>query len=354
MPTCVLSTGSGLAACLGSVAAPPQLPGAVARALRAAEDDVTSAVLLPAAAGSWRDRVAGLAARLDHDTLAPGYRVHAVDLPAALAALRARAKSGTRVVVRMQLSRPPAAGPAGGLWPVVVRAADGIVAPTRMDAEAAVALGADRRRLVVCPDAALVAADVAATGGEPGGRDDAAPYVLGLSGAPHDGVVRRELLRLLVLQPRLRLVLAAPSDDDLPDRTLLLQQARQAGVLQRVVVLGRLTGPQLAAAVDGARLVLATRSDPTSALAPLVAMHRARAVVAVRSASSADVVVGGVTGLVTDDSRGQGLADAVDHLVSDDFRLLAWGVAGKDRVANCYAPQRIGQMLLAAHELAAA
>lgn len=354
MSTCVLSTGSTLAVGLGSVAAPPLLPAAVATALRSGQDDVRSVTLRPIASGGWRDRVADVAARFGDGASGPGDRVHAIDLPAALAALRARRQSGARVVVRAQLSQPRANGPASGLWPVVVRAADGIVAPTSADADAAVALGADRRRVVVCPDAALVAAEVAAAGGEPSMRDDLAPYVLGLSGAPHDAAVRRELLRLLVMQPRLRLVLTAPSADDLPDRTALQEQARRAGVLQRVVVLGRLAGPELAAAVDGARLVVATRSDPTSALAPLVAMHRARAVVAVRSASTADVVVDGVTGLLTDSSRGLGLADAVDHLVRDEFRLLAWGVAGRDRVAHRYAPHQIGQALLAAHDLAAA
>ncbi len=350
MPTRVLQTGSSLARSLGSVPAPPRLATAVASSLRTADDAVSSATLMPATARSWRDKVGSLAAQLADDT----DHVHTLDLPSALAALQARRESRSRVVVRAQLAQPTAAGPAAALWPVVVRAADAVVAPTSADADAAVSLGADRRRVVVCPDAALVAAQVAAAGGEPGTRDDDAPYVLGLSGAPHDPLVRGELLRVLVVQPGLRLVLAAPSDDDLPDRRQLLQQARRAGVLERVQVLGRLTEAELAGVVDGARLVLATRSDPTCALAPLVAMHRARAVVGVRSTSTADVVVDGVTGLVTEGLHGVGLADAVTQLVRDDFRCLAWGVAGQDRVTNRYAPERVGQALVAVHEVAAA
>lgn len=350
MPTRVLQTGSSFATSLGSVPAPPRLAAAVAGALRSSDADASSSTLLPATSRSWRERVGSLAAQLDRDT----DHVHALDLPAALAALQARRESRSRVVVRAQLAQPPGRGPAAGLWPVVVRAADAVVAPTGADADAAVWLGADRRRVVVCPDAALVAAQVAAAGGEPGERDDTAPYVLGLSGAPVDPVVRRELLRVLVHQPGLRLVLTAPSDDDLPERRLLLQQARRAGVLERVVVLGRLTPAELASVVDGARLVLATRADPTCALAPLVAMHRARAVVGVHSTSTADVVVDGVTGLIADGLRGEGLADAVTDLVRDDFRCLAWGVAGQDRAASRYAPDRVGQALAAAHDVAAA
>jgi glycosyltransferase involved in cell wall biosynthesis len=99
--------------------------------------------------------------------------------------------------------------------------------------------------------------------------------------------------------------------------------------------------------VGDAQAVLVTRSDPTSALSALVAMHCAKAVLGVQSAAATEVQVDGVTGRLVPPRR---LATAVRETLTDEFRLLAWGFAGLDRVSNRYAPEQVGRSITQAYD----
>ncbi len=299
---------------------------------------------------SWSSGIGRLAATVV-DRHGDADVVHALDVVAAAAALAARRETGVPVVVRAQ-PVAPRPGPAGVLWPLVLRAADAVLTPTADDADAATHLGARRDRLVQCLDGALVA-DLACAGAPPM-RDEIASddYVLALSGVPADSRVLLDLVRS-ARRAGLRLVVASPHDRDLGRRSRLVEAVARAGDAGRVECVGRLHGADLVAAVDRSVAVVATRSDPSSALSALVAMHRARAVLAVDGAAARTAVVDGLTGRVVDPTAG-GLGSAVEEVGRSRFRRLAWGVAGRDRVESCYAAGLVGKQVERAWELAVA
>ena len=226
--------------------------------------------------------------------------------------------------------------------------------PTTQDARAARAAGVPSERVTVCADAALVAG---AQCEEP--ATDAAPssegtYLLGLSGVPELASVRAGLVAALHADRALRIVLAGCADvGDHGDRRDLRARAEENGVADRIELRDVLAPAQMLELVDGCAAVVATRSDPSSALSALVAMHRARPVVGVRSVSADDVLVDGVTGRLVDAHEPVSLAKALVHTASDPFRRLSWGLAGLDRVSSRYDREVVMSSMLHAYELAA-
>ena len=278
--------------------------------------------------------------------------VHAFDLISAVVALAAGRSRGWPVVVRAQLAGAPASETSRSLWPVALRAADLVVVPTPEDAAQARAHGASASRIVVCQDAALLAAEQCAVAraqpdAKPTATGDEMHCLVGLSGAPADRTTRSELVRALVASPRARLVLLSPSDEDRLHREELGRLAAHHGVARRLELRGRTGSQQMLSVVRGAHAVLATRSDPTSALSALVAMHCAKPVVGVESAAAAEVQVDGVTGRLVPPRR---LARAVHETLTDEFRLLAWGFAGYDRVSTRYSPEHIARSVTTAYD----
>jgi hypothetical protein len=67
----------------------------------------------------------------------------------------------------------------------------------------------------------------------------------------------------------------------------------------------------------------------------------------VQSAAATEVQVDGVTGRLVPPRR---LATAVRETLTDEFRLLAWGFAGLDRVSNRYAPEQVGRSITQAYD----
>ena len=282
--------------------------------------------------------------------------VHAMDLPSAATALAARRRTGVPVVVRDQPAARESATrsrAAHAAWSAVLRAADGVVVATAQDARAARAAGVPSERVTVCADAALVAG---AQCDEP--TADVAPssegaYLLGLSGVPELASVRAGLVAALHADHSLRIVLAGCSDDPgRGDRRDLVGRARENGVADRIELREVLPSTEVLDLVDGSAAVVATRSDPSCALSALVAMHRARPVVGVRSIAADDVLVDGVTGRLVDPQQPVSLAKALVQTASDPFRRLSWGLAGLDRVSSRYDREAVMASMLQAYELA--
>lgn len=350
MRIAVLGTAPSSLRHLDLVAAPEGLGAALADS--AGSHEVATDVLVgDVVPDSWSTGIGRLAASVvarhgDADV------VHALDVVSAAAALASRRETGTPVVVRAQ---PVAArsGAAAVLWPLVLRAADAVLTPTSDDADVAARHGVRKDRLVQCFDGALVADRVCAGAAPMLDEMDCGDYVLVLSGVPGDSRVLLELVRS-TRRAGLRLVVASPTDRDLGRRGRLVEAVDRAGDAGRVDCVGRLDGAELVAAVDGSAAVVATRSDPSSALSALVAMRRARAVVAVDGAAARAAVVDGLTGRVVVPRASGGLGRAVEEVGSGRFRRLAWGVAGRDRVESCYAPALVRDQVERAWELAAA
>lgn len=350
MRIAVLSTSLSSLHHLDLVAAPAGLD--LALAAQAGAHHVTTDVLtgdvLP---DSWSTGIGRLAATVtarhgDADL------VHALDVVAAAAALAARRQTGTPVVVRAQPVAAPS-GPASVLWPLVLRAADAVLVPTTDDAEAVAHHGVPKDRVVQCLDGALVAGRVCAGAAPMQDEIDCDDYVLTMSGVPGDSRVLLDLVRS-TRRAGLRLVVASPDDRDSARRARLVEAVARAGDAGRVRCVGRLDAAGLVAAVDRSAAVVATRSDPSSALSALVAMHRARAVVAVDGAAARTAVVDGLTGRLVDPRARGRLGRAVEEIGAGRFRRLSWGVAGRDRVESCYAADVVAEQVERGWEIAVA
>lgn len=286
--------------------------------------------------------------------------VHALDLPSAAAALAARRHTGVPVVVRDQ----PAAreSVAGGrsehaAWSAVLRAADGVIVPTTQDARAARAAGVPAGRITVCTDTALVAGaqcEQPAAAPAPSPSTEGA-YLLGLSGVPELAPVRAGLVAALQADRSLRIVLAGCAEDGerAEHRRDLVGRATARRVADRLVLRELLPPGEMLELVDGSAAVVATRSDPSCALSALVAMHRARPVVGVRSVCADDVLVDGITGRLVGPQQPTALAKTLVRTASDPFRQLSWGLAGLDRVSSRYDREAVMGAMLQAHEQAA-
>lgn len=350
MRIAVLSTAPSSLHHLDLVAAPPGLGDAIAAqaAGHQATADVLAGAVLP---DSWSTGIGRLAATVvqrhgDADL------VHALDVVAAAAALAARRETGTPVVVRAQ---PAAArsGPAAVLWPLVLRAADAVLTPTATDAEVVAHHGTPKDRVVQCLDGALVADRVCAGSAPMHDEIDCDDYVLTMSGVPADSRVLLDLVRS-TRRAGLRLVVASPDERDRARRTRLVEAVARAGDAGRVECVGRLDAAELVGAVDRSAAVVATRTDPSSALSALVAMHRARAVVALDGAAARTAVLDGMTGRLVDPGVAGRLGRAVEEVGAGRFRRLSWGVAGRDRVESCYAADVVGAQVERAWEVAVA
>ncbi len=353
MHVLLLSTTSHDLDLLGGSGTPPAIATEVAAALRRGGERVDAVTLTgPVVPDSWSTGVHRLADRLvaDHADVDV---VHALDVVAAAAALAARRDTGARVVVRAQPGLLPAVGPVRVLWPLVLRAADAVLTPTAADARAAIALGAPGERVVRCVDGALAAAAECAEVDPVVDETRSENYLLTLSGAPQDERLQHELVRAVVAGND-RLVVASPSARDRASRAALRRLARSYGVEDRLELVGTVDRAAMFDLVDRCQALVATRPDPSCGLASLVAMHRARPVIAVAGAIAEEVLVDGVTGRVVDPSVPYELAAAVEELAGTRFRRLAWGVAGRDRVTSCFAPDQVARELTRAHLIAAA
>jgi D-inositol-3-phosphate glycosyltransferase len=332
-------TSTAVALGAGAVPSPPSLPMTLAQALAGRAQSVSLSRLAlgaPPVADDLGDPVPPLAwlvssaaADVERRTEQDGADVvHCLDLLAGAAALRARARTGARVVVRAHLGERPAGG---AWWTAVLRAADQVLVPTPAAAARARAMGVQPSRLGVCPDHALVAhclSTAAADGSGAGGTGAGGSGLLAaLSGPPASAATLHGLVDALRARPKLRLEVAGPGDS-----RRLLGLATRAGVASRVRHRGPLAAAAVLDLVDRADVVVSTREDPTCALAALVAMHRARAVVGVRSGAASDALVEGVTGRLVAPGRAADLARVLVETTDDRFGRLAWGLAGQDRV----------------------
>ena len=322
------------------VACPPALPAALERSLLACPDITAVDRLELTPAPGARDASAWAALAEQVAAVTRGADVtHALDLVAGAAALSARRVTGVPVVVRAQLC-------GAGIGPgrrvavraAVLRAADAVLVPTEADRDLVRAMGADPQRVRLCPDAALVAhteCEGRSQRREGPPEELAGRYVLGMSGVPEQRATQEGLLRALLRDTDLHLVLVG-STARRPAADVLRSRARALRVDDRVAVRPWHRTADLVPLVDDASVVVATRPEPTSALAALLAMRRARPVVAVGSAPAAEVVVDGVTGRLVAPGDVTSLTDALCRTAADGFRQLAWGQAGLDRVTARY------------------
>jgi glycosyltransferase involved in cell wall biosynthesis len=261
--------------------------------------------------------------------------VHALDVAAAPAALRARRRTGVPTVVQAQVAGSEHIGQQDrAAWVACLRAADAVVVPTTGDARAARGLGLDARRVVT----ALLAAAGEVTGNLAFSARSPLRLVSVLSG-PHAWGGTLDVVAAVSRLPDVDLVVAGRSA--VPDAERRLTAVAQAyGAAERVEVTGWLDEQRAVELVDRSAVVVAPRRGLTSGAATLRAMARARPVVAVDSPIQAEIVVDGETGMLVPAGSRSRLAHALASLLGDPFQAEALGQAGQDRVVARFGPER--------------
>jgi glycosyltransferase involved in cell wall biosynthesis len=169
------------------------------------------------------------------------------------------------------------------------------------------------------------------------GADD--PFVVGwvgrMTAVKRTDEVVRVLRRLVDLGIDARLLLVG----DGPDRDHLERYAHELGVIRRCLFLGYQedVAPWYDA-MDALVLPSVNEGTPVSVIESLAAERPA---VATRVGGTPDVIREGIDGFLVEPGDGDGLADRLAELAGDPARRARMGAAGRDRVLERYAVDRL-------------
>jgi D-inositol-3-phosphate glycosyltransferase len=150
------------------------------------------------------------------------------------------------------------------------------------------------------------------------------------------------------------LVAGGPADgaalDRDPDAQRLRRVAAEAGVADRVRLLGAVARADVPALLRSADAVVCVPWYEPFGIVPLEAMACGRAVVASAVGGIQDTVVDQVTGLLVPPRRPDALAAALRGMLTAPTQALAFGIAGRDRVLARYGWDRIAECTLAVYQ----
>jgi glycosyltransferase involved in cell wall biosynthesis len=232
---------------------------------------------------------------------------------------------------------------------VVARSVDRVLATCTDEVFELARMGAPRRRITVVPCGVDTAAFV------PDGP------VLPRNGRPRlvvlGRLVRRkgidEVIHALRRVPEAELLVAGgpPADamDDDPNARRLRARAAEAGVADRVRLVGPVARADVPALLRSADAVVCVPWYEPFGIVPLEAMACGRPVVATAVGGMIDTVVDGVTGMLVPPRRPDRLAAALRKLLNSPTRALAFGIAGRDRVLARYSWDRVAIATAAAY-----
>ncbi|MGV9305009.1 MULTISPECIES: glycosyltransferase [unclassified Nonomuraea] len=162
------------------------------------------------------------------------------------------------------------------------------------------------------------------------------------------------VVRALAAVPDAELVLAGgpPAEGLEEDREArrLRMLARQAGVAERVNVLGRVPKTSVPKLMRSADLVMSLPREAPEGTVALEAMACGVPVIASAVGAHLDAVVDGVTGLLVPPDRPAQTARLIRELLADPTRRTALGYAGADRARSRYSWERVSQELLRVYE----
>jgi D-inositol-3-phosphate glycosyltransferase len=152
-------------------------------------------------------------------------------------------------------------------------------------------------------------------------------------------------IRALRAMPNTELVIVGRTDKSRlgsdPEVRRLRKLATELGVADRVQLCGSVDLADLPVILRSADVVACTPSYEPSGIVPLEAMACGMPVVAAAVGGVLDTVVHDVTGYLVKPNRPDEVADAVNHLMRDDFLRQSLGAAGRDRARACYSWDRI-------------
>ena len=322
-------------------------PARLAKGLRdllTASGSAVELVILPPVNGDHRQQAA-VDAIVERNGLRRADVVHALDVNAGAAALRARQQTGVPTVVSAQPASAEALPPRErAVLAACLRAADSVIVPTSFDSRAAREAGLSSDCIHVIALAAAGEVPVAPSLASPSGER----LVSVLSGA-HAWGGTVDVVAAMAKVKGAHLVVAGRSG--IPEAGDRLREAAAAfGVADRVSVEGWLSDDDTAELVDRSAVVVAPRRSLTSGSASLRAMGRGRPVIAYDTPAQADIVVDGETGLLVPNGSRHALAQAIATLVDDPFRQEAMGHAGQDRALARFGAEPTARLLDATYQ----
>ena len=163
-----------------------------------------------------------------------------------------------------------------------------------------------------------------------------------------------DAIRALARVPDAELVVAGgPPAEELdgdPEVARLRAVARDVGVIDRVVFLGRVSREAMPAVLRSADVVVAVPWYEPFGMVPLEAMACARPVVAAAVGGLVDTVVDGDTGALVPPRRPDRLADTLREILADGALRARLGQAGVSRARAHYGWDRIGAETAAVYE----
>lgn len=218
-------------------------------------------------------------------------------------------------------------------------AADAVVVRTSQQQDAVHAAGVPWYRLFVVP----VAADATTfQRNGPAARNTERYRIVAESTGAADGM--DTLLRALAAWERTELVVLAEQR-----AATLRREARRLGVAARFLAVRPRDEAERAWWIRSAHAAAVVPEQGAPARLALDAMACGVPVVATSVDHLEDLVVHGVTGLHVPVGDALSLARGLRALVSDPFRLEAFGMAAADRAVTRYSPERVGRDLLAVY-----
>jgi glycosyltransferase involved in cell wall biosynthesis len=229
------------------------------------------------------------------------------------------------------------------------RRVDRVVAQCRDEVDELTSLGVPRARIAVIPsgvDSAHFVPD-----GPPALGADRPRVITAGRLVPRKGF--QDVIRAMQWAPGAEcLVLGGPpghavAEDPFGQR--LLEIARQAGVADRVRLIGAVPREEMPAWYRSADLMVTAPWYEPFGLTPLEAMACGVPVVATAVGGLIDTVVDGVTGELVRPRDPAGLGHTIRRLLADPGRRLRFGAAAVDRARTRYSWQRTAEQLTAVY-----
>jgi glycosyltransferase involved in cell wall biosynthesis len=153
------------------------------------------------------------------------------------------------------------------------------------------------------------------------------------------------VVRALPAMPNAELVIVGGPDkselDYDPEASRLMELANSIGVADRVHLYGSVAREDMPAILRSADVVACTPWYEPFGIVPLEAMACGVPVVASAVGGMLDTVVHDVTGRLVSPKSPADVADAINHLMRDEFLRQSLGAAGRDRARSRYSWDRI-------------